>query len=63
MGGRIAALHILEQLPQHVAIARHRADGQAIGFAGQRRQSVIGAEQIARAINQVEMIPLFEGAQ
>ena len=60
---RIGALHVLQQLPQHVAVTRHRAGGQAIGLAGQRRQGVIGPEQIARTVHQIEMIALFQGAQ
>ena len=45
--GRRVGLHVLQQLPQHVAVARHRAGGQAVRFAGERRQGVIGPEQIA----------------
>ena len=63
MGGLFGALHVLQQLPQHVAVAGHRADRQAVGLAGQGRQRVIGPEQIARTVHQIEMIPLFQGAQ
>ena len=35
------------QLPQHVAEARDGADRQAVGLARQRRQRVVGAEDVA----------------
>ena len=60
MRGRIG-LHVFQQLPQHVAVARYRASGQAIRLAREWRQGMIGSEEITRAIDQVEMIPLFQG--
>ena len=33
MGGPVAVLHVLEQLPQHVAVAGDRAGGQPVGLA------------------------------
>ena len=60
MRRRFGAFHVLQELPQHVAVAGDGACGQAVGFAGQRRQRVIGAEEIARSVDQVEMIALLE---
>jgi hypothetical protein len=51
VGGRVA-LHVAQQLPQHVAEALDGAHRQAVALAGQRRQGVIGAEQIGRAVDQ-----------
>ena len=44
MGGRIALPVVLDIAEQHVAKARNRPDGQAIRFARQGGQRVIGAK-------------------
>ena len=45
-------LHVAQQLPQHVAETEHRVDLQPVGFAVERRQRVIGAENIGGAVDQ-----------
>ena len=60
MRRRFGAFHVFQQLPQHVAVAGDGAGRQAVGFAGQRRQGVIGTEEITRSVDQVEMIALLE---
>ena len=37
------------------------ADRQAVGLARQRRQGVIGAEDVARAVDQEDMVARLEG--
>lgn len=49
----------LQQLPQHVAKSRNRTNWQAIGLARQWRQGVIGAENVGRAVDEIEMVALF----
>ena len=61
VGRPLVRLHLVEQLPQHVAEAQHRVDLQPIGLAGQRRQRVIGAEDVARAVDQEDVVALFQG--
>ena len=64
MGGRavrgVGALVAFEVAEEDVAETRDRPDGQAVGFAGERRQRVIGAEDIGRAVDQVEVAALAE---
>jgi hypothetical protein len=48
--------HVAQQLPQHVAEAEHGIDLQPVGLAVQRRQRVIGAEDVGRAIDQKHMV-------
>jgi len=56
VGRRIGlGAHVDQQLPQHVAEAGDRPDGQAVALARQRRQGVIGAEDIARPVHQIQM--------
>ena len=47
------------QLPQHVAEAIDRVELQAVRLAGERRQRVIGAENVARAVDQEDMVARF----
>jgi hypothetical protein len=58
MGRRRELSRLAEQLPQHGAEAVHRADRQPIRGAGQRRQRVIGAEDVARSVDQIDMVAL-----
>ena len=44
----------------HVAKTGDSADRQAVGFAGERRQRVIGAEDESRSVDQVKMMSLAE---
>ena len=43
------------QLPQHRGIAVHRADVQPVAV-GERRQLMIGAEDITRTVDEIEMV-------
>ena len=57
----IGVARILHQLPHHVAEAEHRAGRQAVGFAVERRQGVIGAEDVAGAVDEEEVVAFFHG--
>ena len=59
--GSSVRLHLAQQLPQHVAEAEHGVDLQAVRLAGERRQRVIGAEDVARAVDQEDVVALLEG--
>ena len=54
MAGPLLALRFTQKLPQHVAEAVDRADRQAVGGPCQRRQRVKGAEDIARAVDEID---------
>jgi len=47
---------LAQELPQHAAEAVHRADRQPIGRPGQRRQGMIGAEEVARSVDQIDAV-------
>ena len=53
-------LHIAQQFPQHVAEAEHGIDLQAVGFAAERRQRVIGAENVARSVDQEDVVAFLD---
>jgi len=53
----VGVVQILRELPQHRRITIDRPDRHAIRVR-QRRQAVIGAEDVAGAIDQIEMILL-----
>ncbi len=53
--------HVPDQLPQHVAEAQHCIHLQPVGFAVQRRQCVIGAKNIGRAVDQKDVVALRQG--
>ena len=55
VGWAIGFVQIIGQLPQHGRVAIDRADRHALRV-GQRRQAVIGAEDIGRSVDQVEML-------
>ena len=61
VGRPLLRLHVVQQLPQHVAEAEHGVDLQAVRLAGERRQRVVGAEDVARAVDQEDVVALFEG--
>ena len=63
MGWPIVGRHLLQQLPQHIAEAEHGIDLQPVGLAGQRRQRVIGAENIAGPVHQEEMVSRLQRAR
>ncbi len=52
----IARLGILKELPQHVAEAGNGARRKAVGFARQGRQCVVGAEDEARTVDEINVI-------
>ena len=60
MSRRIRAAIALDIALKHVAKARHRPDGQPVGFARQRRQRMIGAENEGRSVDQMQMAPFSE---
>ena len=60
MGRLVLRLHLGEQLPQHVAEAEHGIDLQPVRLAGERRQRVIGAENVGGAVHQEEVVALLE---
>ncbi len=49
-------LRLLQQAIEHVAEAGDGADRQAVRLAGERRQRVIGAEDVGRAVDQEEVV-------
>ena len=61
MGRRLGGLRLAQQLPQHGAEAVHGADRQAVGGARQRRQRVEGAEDVARAVDEIDVAALDDG--
>ena len=58
--GRLIALlwrqAFLQQLPKHVAEARHGANRQPVRLAGQGRQRVVGAKDEGGAIDQNKVV-------
>ena len=56
MGRLLLRLHVAQELPQHVAEAEHGVDLQAVRLAGERRQRVIGAENVAGAVDQKDVV-------
>src|SRR4029078_8741587 len=61
MGRLLARLHVLHSLPQHVAEALDGPDREPVALACQRRQRVIGAENVTGTVDQIDMIAGFEG--
>ena len=60
MGGGVCARLLFHHFIEHIGKAAERADGEFIGFTGERRQGVIGAKDKTRAINKVEVMPLCQ---
>ena len=60
MGRRVGAGVVLDIPLEHVAEPADRPDGQPVGLARQRRQRVVGAEDIGRAVDEVQMAPFAE---
>ncbi len=58
MGRRRKLARLAQELPQHGAEAVHRADRQPVGGPRQRRQRVIGAEDVARSVDQIDVVAL-----
>src|SRR5207253_1611117 len=50
--------HVAQQLPQHVAEAEYGVDLQPVGFSVQRRQRVVGAENVGGTVDQKDMVAL-----
>ena len=59
MGRRVARLVAFEIAEQDVAEAG-RTDRQPVGFAGQRWQGMIGAKDVGRAVDQVQVVAFAE---
>ena len=59
----VLRLHVAQQLPQHVAEAEHGVELQAVRFARDRRQRVIGAKHVAGTVDQKDVIALLQGAR
>jgi hypothetical protein len=55
MGRAFLLVEAFGQLPEHGRVAVDRADIEAV-LVGERRQPVIGAEDIAGAVDKVEML-------
>lgn len=55
MGRAFCFAQLIGQLPEHGGVAIDRADGLAM-LVGERRKLMIGAEDIAAAVHEVEMI-------
>jgi hypothetical protein len=55
VGGTFGLVEVLGQLPQHGSIAIDRAHGGSFGV-GQRRQPVIGAKDVGRTVDEIEML-------
>ena len=58
MGRPVAVLHVAQELPQHVAEAEHGVDLQPVRLAVERRQRVIGAENVAGTVDQKDVVAL-----
>ena len=60
MGRPLLGLHIAQELPQHVAEAEHRIELEPVGLAVDRRQRVIGAENVAGTVDQKDVIAFLQ---
>src|SRR6202035_5105909 len=60
MGRLVLRLHVAQKLPQHVAEAEHGIELQPVRFTVDRRQRVVGAENVAGAVDQEEMVALLQ---
>ena len=56
MGRPLLRLHVAQKLPQHVAEAEHGVELQPVRLAVDRRQRVIGAENVAGAVDQKDVV-------
>src|SRR5690606_38020316 len=57
-----AAARIAEQLPQHVAETSQCANRQAVRLARQRRQRMVGTEDVAGAVDEIEVVATLHAA-
>ncbi len=53
---------VLQQLPQHVAEAVDGAERQPVRLAGERRQGVVGAIDVGRAVDQEDVVAALDPA-
>src|SRR6185312_13607250 len=53
---------VAQELPQHVAEAGDGPDRQAVGLARQGRQRMIRAENVARPVDEEEVVAFLHGA-
>ncbi len=56
VGRPLFGLHVAQELPQHVAEAEHGIDLQPIGLAVERRERVVGAENVGRSVDQEDVV-------
>ena len=56
---RLVLLHVAQELPQHVAEAEYRVELQPVRLAVDRRQRVIGAKNVAGAIDEEDVVALL----
>ena len=61
MGRPVVRRHVAQQFPQHIAEAEHGVDLQSVRLAAQRRQRVIGAENIGGTVHQKDMVAFAGG--
>ena len=60
VGRLVLRLHVAQKLPQHVAEAEHGIELQPVRLAVDRRQRVIGAENVAGAVDQKDVVALLQ---
>ena len=56
----VLRLHVAQKLPQHIAEAEYGVELQPVGFAVDRRQRVIGAENVAGSVDQKDVVALLQ---
>ena len=49
-------LHVAQKLPQHIAETKHGIELQAVRLAVDRRQRVVGAKNVTRAVDQKDVV-------
>ena len=60
MGRPFLRRHVAQELPQHVAEAEHGVELEPVGLAVDRRQRVIGAEDVAGAVDEKDVIAFLQ---
>ncbi len=60
--GLLLRLHVAQKLPQHIAEAEYGVELQPVRFAVDRRQRVIGAENVAGAVDQKDVVAFLATA-
>ena len=60
MSRPVFRLEVAQELPQHVAEAEHRIELESVRLAGERRQRMVGAKNIRRAVDQKNVVALLQ---